>query len=403
MQSLKNIVIINDFDYVQGGASKVAIDTANLLVQNSKYNVYFFSGCSNGANELDNRINQICVNSGECLKNKNKISGIINGIYNIRARNMLNELLKSLDKDETIIHIHGFTKCLSCSVFNISFKRGFEVILTLHDYFTACPNGGFFNYKSNHICKLKGGSFKCANKNCDSRNYLFKIYRNIRFFVQNKIVKINKKISKIIYISDFSWNILKDNFNVKSKAKLIYNPISFDYNLVNNSNKKADYYLYVGRITKEKGVDIFCEAVSKLGVSGVVVGDGDEKNKLAKKYKNIEFVGWKSSSEVKEYMKNAKALIMPSRWYEGMPLTNLEALSVGVPAIVSNCCAASEISNLNYNTGLVFDINDKEDILKKMIDISNLKTDLSVLEKFNKNVYIENLISFYEDGGEINE
>ena len=184
---LKNVIVINDFDYVQGGASKVALQTANLLKENyPELNVYFFSGCHNDTSILNKNVISICTNQGEALKDKNKIRGIINGLYNFKAKRKLKKLLKSLNKNETIIHVHGWTKSLSSSVFDIAFKMKFKVILTMHDYFTACPNGGYFNYKKNQICHLEPMSVKCRRCNCDSRNYGFKLYRVLRQFIQNK-------------------------------------------------------------------------------------------------------------------------------------------------------------------------------------------------------------------------
>ena len=140
------IVIVNDFDYVQGGASKVALDTAKILHENG-YKVIFFSG-SHQDNEYTNiGFKNISLNISECLKDKNKIRGSLRGIYNLKARKEFKRLLSNLDPNKTIIHIHGWTKTLSSSIFNVAFKMRFKVVLTLHDYFSACPNGGFFNYK----------------------------------------------------------------------------------------------------------------------------------------------------------------------------------------------------------------------------------------------------------------
>ena len=235
-------------------------------------------------------------------------------------------MLKKLDKKTTIIHVHGWTKALSSSIFDIAFKMNFKVVLTLHDYFTACPNGGYFNYQKNEICKLKPLSKKCIRCNCDSRNYIFKIYRLIRQFVQNNIVKLNKRIENVITISEFSEKILKPTLGKNTKITRIYNPIDIDENAEKVDPSKNEYYLYVGRISKEKGVDLFCQAITELGLKGIAVGDGDEKKKLEKQYPNIEFVGWKNKDEVKQYMKGARALIFPSRWYETAGLTVLEAM-----------------------------------------------------------------------------
>ena len=114
---------------------------------------------------------------------------------------------------------------MSSSIFDILFKKKFKVVLTLHDYFTACPNGGYFNYKENKHCYIKPLTWKCVKCNCDSRNYIYKLYRIVRTFVQNKIVKLNKKIENVISISDFSEEKLVKNFNNKVNIKRIYNPI----------------------------------------------------------------------------------------------------------------------------------------------------------------------------------
>lgn len=340
MKKIKNIVIINDFNYIQGGASKVAIDTANLL--SNEYNVYFFCGDSKQSSTLKKNIKLICTNQGEALKDKNKLRGIINGIYNFKAKKELKKVLLTLDRNETIIHVHGWTKCLSSSVFDISWKLNFKLVLTMHDYFTACPNGGYFNYKKNEICKLKPLSWKCIKCNCDSRNYAFKIYRIIRQFVQNKIVKLNSRIENVITISKLSEDILKQTLSKNVKIFRVNNPVDFDQHIQNDNFTKNDYYLNVSRLTKEKNVDLFCEAVTRAKKNAIVAGAGPEKNRLQKKYPNIKFVGWKNGDEIKLLMKKAKYLVFTSNLYEGSPLTTMEALLMKLPCIVWSGCAAKE-------------------------------------------------------------
>lgn len=391
-KTVKNVVIINDFNYIQGGASRVAIDTADLL-KNANINTYFFSA-DNKEKEKIEGVHYFCTNQGECLCDKNKLRGMINGIYNLKAKQQLKDLLNTLDKEETIIHIHGWTKALSSSVFDIAFKKNFKVVLTLHDYFTACPNGGYFNYVDDKICHFKPLSWKCIKCNCDSRNFFFKIYRLIRQFVQNKIVKLNNKIENVITISKFSERILKLTLGKDVNITRIYNPINFDFKETEKGNiKENKYYLYVGRVSKEKGVDLFCKAITDLNLNGIVVGDGYEKDSLQKKYGNINFVGWKDSKEVKQYMKKAKALIFPSRWYEGAGLTILEAQSLGIPCIVSKNCAGSDFIIENEN-GYLFDGIDELKYKISNINIENFKFDNN---NFSKETYLSNLIKLYDN------
>lgn len=393
---LKNIIIINDFDYIQGGASKVAIDTANILKENNpELNIYFFSGAHNKETILRKNIVKICTNQGEALKDKNKIRGFLNGLYNIKAKNELKKLLKTLNNQETIIHVHGWTKCLSSSIFTIAFKMKFKLILTMHDYFTACPNGGYFNYKKNEICTFSPLSIKCIKCKCDSRNQFFKIYRIIRQLIQNKIVKLPQKLENVISISEFSEKILKKTLNLKTRIYRVYNPIKLEKTTEIQDYKKNKYYIYVGRLSKEKGVDIFCEAIKKSGKKGLIVGDGPEMSILKEKYPDIEYVGWKKSDQVSKYMKCAKALIFPSRWYEASPLVPLESMQYKIPAISSDCNAAidyiikeNRFHNVDDLTIMLKNETYKENFKNIDYNLYNsenyYKTLYNVFEKINK-------------------
>lgn len=387
---IKNLIIVNDFNYVQGGASKVAIDTANILKEDIE-KIYFFSAVNNYDENIE-KINYISTNQNEALKEKSKLKGFINGIYNLKAKNEFKKLLLTLKREETIIHVHGWTKALSCSVIDIALKLQFKVVFTLHDYFSICPNGGFFNYKKNQICKLNALSLKCIMCNCDSRNYCFKIYRLIRQFVQNKVVKLPKKMEYAIGISDLSMNVLKKDLNSNIYIQKICNPIRFEQVKNKNDYTKNDYFLYVGRIAKEKGVEIFCRVLTELNLKGIVVGDGTERERLERLYSNIVFTGWKSENEVKEYMAKAKCLIFPSLWYEGAPLTPLESFSLGIPCLINSDCSAREY-------GKEFVYSNYDELKKKIIKINTdiePKFNFDILKEYSIDNYKKKLLNLYE-------
>ena len=123
-EKVKSVVVVNDFNYVQGGASKVALETAELLKH--KYNVTFFSAVSDNKPKSD-KIKFITTNQYESLKDKNKLRGIINGLYNFKAANELKNILKKCNPNNTIIHVHGWTKALSSSIFVPVFKKKFKI------------------------------------------------------------------------------------------------------------------------------------------------------------------------------------------------------------------------------------------------------------------------------------
>lgn len=358
-----NVIIVNDFDYINGGAAKVAIDWARILKEEG-HNIVFFSAVHQEQDKVDG-IRYVCTNQAECLRDPSKLKGALRGLYNKKAYRDFKDLLAEYSPKDTIVYIHGWIKALSCSIWNAAKEMGFEVQVTAHDYFLACPNGGFYNYQKNEICHYRPMSLKCVLCNCDSRNYALKLYRCARTFVQNSLVNVIKKTKRIISISDFSENILKPFIPQDVEIERVANPIDkpiFDEKI---DFSKNDYFLFVGRASKEKGCDIFCQAIDDCKAKGVVVGDGPELPILKEKFVNadIEFVGWKSRSEVIEYMKKARALVFPSRWYETDGLSVREALSYGLPCIVSDCCAAKDYIK-NKEDGCVFSSCD--DLKKRM-------------------------------------
>lgn len=395
MNKIKNIIIVNDFDYTQGGASKVAIDTANILVNSDKnLNIYYFSACHSNSTNLDKKVINICTNQGEALKDKNKIRGFFNGLYNFKAKKQLKELLLTLNKEETIVHVHGWTKALSSSVFDIAFKLKYKVVLTMHDYFTACPNGGYYNFKTNSVCNYNPMSIKCLCCNCDSRNYIFKIYRFLR---ERKYKKSFNNLKNVISISNSSLNILKQYLPNNISIYKINNPIDFNitYNKIDNSIKKKEYYLYVGRLSPEKGVNMFCKALSELKLPAIVVGDGPLKEQLKDNYPEIDFVGWKSKEEVNSYMKNAKCLVMPSKWYEPFGLTAIESIANGTCAIVSANSAVSEYISRKNKNGLVF--FDFEDLKNKILDFEKepIICRNNLIKLFSPDIYLNKILDTY--------
>lgn len=163
-----------------------------------------------------------------------------------------------------------------------------------------------------------------------------------------------------------------------------------------------EYYLYLGRLSPEKGIVLFCDAISELGLKGLVVGDGYLRKELEKKYPQISFVGWASGEKKERCMKNAKALVFPSFWAETYGLVVAEAKSYGIPCIVPNKCAASEQIEDGQN-GYIFEtgnLNSLKSAIKKYetTDIKMMQQKLISSfdrEALSMNTHIVKLIDIY--------
>ena len=99
------------------------------------------------------------------------------GVWNQQAARALRRVLAGCEPDETIVHVHGWAKALSPSIGPVLERANLKCVFTMHEYFIACPNGGFYDYPGEHICHLRAMSPACISRNCDARSYQRKLMR----------------------------------------------------------------------------------------------------------------------------------------------------------------------------------------------------------------------------------
>jgi glycosyltransferase involved in cell wall biosynthesis len=93
--------------------------------------------------------------------------------------------------------------------------------------------------------------------------------------------------------------------------------------------------LFVGRLERDKGIDLLAAAARHAGAILTVVGDGPLRKELALQYPEVNFLGFRPPHEIATIARKARILVSPSRWRETFGLTTLEALTSGLPVVVS--------------------------------------------------------------------
>jgi glycosyltransferase involved in cell wall biosynthesis len=359
-----DIIIVNDFAHINGGAAKVALHSA-LALARTGWHVTVFSAVQPVMAELTgNAIKLICTGQEEILTDTNRLRAARQGIWNSQAAARMGRLLESCDPSRTIVHLHGWTKSLSASIIGEAVKRKFPVVCTLHDYFIACPNGGFFNYRTGEICRLRALSPACIATNCDKKGYPQKLWRLGRQIVQQTAGHTPSGIGHFITISSFSRNILAPYLPPDAQLHYVPNPI-FAAKDTPADVAHNESFIAVGRLSTEKGVLLFADAASRAGMSSTFIGDGECRGALEKKYPDATITGWQTEAEVTAHLRQARALVLPSLWYETQGMVVLEAAAQGVPAIVPDSSAARD-GVVDGQTGLWFRGGDAVDLAEKI-------------------------------------
>lgn len=360
-----NIIVLNDYGFVSGGAAQVAIASLNALAD-AGHHVTFISSVGPIDQSIDSkRIRVINFGYYDLIGNPSKLSAVWFGIWDYRCAKRFGELLNAYDPNETIIHVHTWIKSLSSSVVREALKRKFKIVCTLHDYFSVCPNGGLFNYQLSHSCQLVPMSIACISTHCDPRSYSQKLWRVVRQMVQLRLGHIPDGIVNFITISDYSESLFRKWLPENAKFYRVHNPIVIDkMPPADPSNNTA--FTFLGRLSYEKGAALFAAAALKANVKAVFVGSGPQEVIIRNINPNVELRGWQDRAGVIQAIRSSRAVVFPSLLHETQGLVVAEAAALGVSAVVSDSCAARE-TIVDGNTGLIFHVADIDDLAAKLI------------------------------------
>lgn len=363
------IVICSDFGGITGGQAKVAIESAIGLKKHG-HRVIFFAATGPVHPDLAAAGVEVhCLGQYDLLGNPSKVGAAIQGIWNRPAAIALGELLASIPQDNTIVHVHGWAKALSPTIGTPIAKSGLPAVFTLHEFFLSCPNGGFYNYQKSEVCTLTPLSPQCLVTHCDARNYPRKIWRVVRLLYAQKIVHLAECFSDFITISEFQRRIAEPFIPASARLHRLSNPINVEDPGMKSDPASGDF-IFVGRLSPEKGPFLFAEAARKVGFVPIFVGDGPIAAELAARFPEARILGWQTEDEVHALMRKARALVFPSLWYEGQPLTVLEAKALGLPVVVAdNCAGRDEVED--GVTGLWFKSNDVDDLARALTEMQD--------------------------------
>jgi len=376
------IVVANNFYYLRGGSERVLFEEKRILEENG-HQVIPFSRAhpKNEYSDYTNYFPPIINYEFEKLSLPKKVHTAINIIYNRGAGRTFAKLLEQNQPD--LVHAHNIYGRLTTSVLDAARQYGVPVVMTLYDYKLVCPS--YLMLNDGKICyDCKGGKFyRCIVNRCHkdsliaSTIYCFESYFN----------KWLAKYSTVRYLICESQlmikHLLESGF---SKDRLVYIPNFIDTSNFEPRFDQQDYVLYVGRLSKEKGVLTLLKAVKALRIPVRIVGDGPERKQLEEYasqncVKNVVFEGRVSDQELKELYKGSAFLVIPSECNENSPMVILEAFAYGKPVIGSRIGGIPELVE-SGQTGMLFEAGDANQLCEC---IEALWSNSSMISKLGQN------------------
>ena len=292
--------------------------------------------------------------------------------------------------DIDFAHVHNIFSIIGPGIYKYLKKYKISIVQTVHNFRFLCPNGLFFDSQG-EICELcKGGNFRhSVLKKCYHDSFLLSFLMQYQVNIARNFAI--KMVDKFIALSNFTKNkLIEGGFD---KNKIIVKP-NFLYPQPPHLSLANDRYaVFIGRISKEKGLDVLIKAFININFRLIIAGTGDILENLkekCKKYNNIEFLGFVSGLEKEMLLDNASFIVVPSLQYENFPVSILDAFSRGKAVVASRIGSIPEIVIDGYS-GVLFEMGNPESLkesVSKLIVNNNFET-------IGKNSYNE-FISKYQ-------
>ena len=348
------ILQINKYHFIKGGADRVYFNTIKLLEEHG-HKVASFSTLRPENNQ--SKYSEYFVPYIEHRHN-NALSNLINAsryLYNKTAFENLKRLLDTFKPD--IAHLHLFYGDLSASILKALRQSGVPVVMSVHDYRLLCPANTFLD-SHNRICeKCRNRSYyNCAIKKCLEGNFFYSSVLAVEGYYRKYFIDPLDYIDRFIFVSKFTEaKHIEFDQRYAGKSEQLYNFTHVERE--DNKIEKGSYFLFFGRLVKEKGIETLLKAVRMLDVSLKIAGTGPLEKEVidcTAINKNVTFLGHQTGPDLKELVKNASFVIVPSECYENNPMTIVEAYAAGVPVIATRIGGIPEIV-MHEKTGFLFE------------------------------------------------
>jgi len=311
-----------------------------------------------------------------------------------------------------IIHIQNLLY-LGAEIIEEAKKRKIPVVFTLNDYWLLCPQGQLLRNNIN-ICSGKNSieCISCVRYQLDLKQHSFSAYHFLKknapgflfrflkeFYLKTckfcfssgrrKIVLIDRRkdylrhiYSKVdLFISPSQFlgeKFIESGF---SKDKIAFSSYGFDLDRFKDGCKTPSSKLrfgFIGNIMPAKGIHVLIKAFNAIKNNAVelkIYGESISYKSMVFNYKqrlkriirnkNIKFMGGFDNREAEEVFKNIDVLVMPSIWYENLPLVIQEAFITGTPVVASSIGGIPELITDGVN-GFLFKAGDAAGLVEKI-------------------------------------
>lgn len=300
-------------------------------------------------------------------------------ICNPRAIREVKRIIR--EKKPDLVQVQNLYPLISPRVLKAIKSTGIPVVMRCPNYRLFCPTGLFYD-SSGNICEKCTGSgheLWCIRKNCMG-NRGKSISYALRNFVARKTNVFRKYVDLFVVLSEFQKGKFIENGIPRNKIFIL--PGLTPHISDNEPPITGSFVTFVGRVSREKGIDDFLSAAGKMpdlkyAVAGSIPEGVEYKNSPA----NVEWKGFLSGNDLDDLFRLSAAIVVPSKCWEGFPNVITRAMYHSKPVITTDLGCFPDIIEHGVN-GLTFPTGDINALITQ---ISRIVSNPSEAEQMGKN------------------
>ena len=401
---MTKLLSLNSYHYRRGGADVMYFEH-DALFRNLGWDTAFFAmhHPMNLASEWQSYfVDELQYGNTYSLPAKLGMAAKV--IYSTEARSKLSKLLSKFRPN--IAHAHNLYHHISPSVLPLLRQEGIPIVLTAHDLKLCCPSHQMLNNLG--LCeRCKGGNFlNTVRHRCVHGSVAVSALVAVESALHRWSGIYRRNLDRIVVPSLF----YKAKFEEWGWApdQIAYIPNFVKVQDYAPTPQAGSYFVYFGRLATEKGFATLLKASLKSKVQLVVIGDGDLSGEVeaavAASQGRIAWLGRRSGQALFDVVAKARAIILPSEWYENAPMSILEGYALGKPVIGARIGGIPELVK-EGETGLLFTSGNAEDLsvaIECMRDLpDSTVADMGhvarrfVVERFTAELYRDRMLGLY--------
>ncbi len=350
------ILVVHNY-YQQTSGEEESVQQEITLLREHGHEVIVYTRSNREAADLDWR---------------GKLTLPVQMIWSAESYQQLASLLERERPD--IAHFSNTHFMISPAAFHACDAAGVPTVLTLRNYRLLCPEATLM--RDGKVCEA------CLNKTPPWPGVVYGCWRKSRPLTAIMAANLTAhrllgtwqhKVTRYIALTEFARRKFIQGGLPAERIVVRPNFLEPDPGM---GTHDGDFALFVGRLAPEKGLDVLLnaygaarETLGRLPLK--IVGDGPEMGRVRAQVARlgapeVELMGWQSGADVLKLMKQARALVFPSVWYEGMPRVLIEAFACGLPVISSRLGSMAEIITHQQN-GLHFEPGNASDLAEQWV------------------------------------